>query len=658
MYPKLFFKRYVNKRTITLFLLLALLSPILLFLFKATRFSIYVTIDFFNSIGTSHFSPGMTFVDNTLNYPWGNNDLNAVNRIKSLIKNAIPFENTHIMAWGITDPWPDPSQPEPSDWSLLDSRLQQIIETGGMPVITLNEAPWWMKGQLQSDGTTRLITQSEEWSDVAYAARILDNEMDAWLHLVQRVAERYMVPPYNVRYFQVWNELKGYYDSITNAYDYTTNPGDPSGPNAKHGYTYMYNRVYSRLMQIAMSLGIPTSSIKIGGPYVVMDSWSTIAQSHPSKITKAYGTYDQRPLDVVKYWLQHKAGAGFITVDGDNGNKDNVNIIDPFTASEKFADVTQWVRSLDNTLYPGAATIPIWWAEWYASPYANTGNTNYNNAIKSYAMIKLLKAGGAVAFAWGGLGEGTPGSGLWTAPTAGGGQPLPWYNSYKAFKDYFAPGTQLYTTTISDPTQVEALASAAKTMLVNKTAKTLTISVNGTLVTLNPYLCNVINTPQPTSAPTNTLTPTATPTPTPIGAIITTVDDSVQGSGQTRWTYTGTGWQHCTNCNETNPTVIYSNASQSWTSTINDTATLTFTGTQIQCYAVTAPWHGIGAVSIDGGTETNVDFYSTTKTGEVLLWTSPILPSGTHTFKLRVTGTQNPSSTGTTIAVDGMDILG
>jgi hypothetical protein len=351
-----------------------------------------------------------------------------------------------------------------------------------------------MKGQLQPDGTTKLITQAEEWSDVAYSSRILDNKMRSWLHLVQRVAERYMVAPYNVRYFQIWNELKGYYNPMTNAYDYTISPGYPDGPNARHGYTYMYNQVYSRLMQVATSLRIPTSSIKVGGPYVVMESWSSSSlQSNPSHFAKAYGTYDQRSLDVIQYWLQHKAGAGFIALDGSNSNKDDINIADPFTASEKFADVTRWIRSLDNTLYPGAATLPIWWAEWYASPYANTGDGNYNNAIKSYAMIKLLEAGGGAAFSWGGLGEGTASSGLWTAPTVGGGQPLPWYDSFKAFKEYFAPGTPIYKTSVSQPVSIEALAAATRVMLVNKTANSITLSINNTIVTLYPYQVSVIN---------------------------------------------------------------------------------------------------------------------------------------------------------------------
>jgi hypothetical protein len=68
------------------------------------------------------------------------------------------------------------------------------------------------------------------------------------------------------------------------------------------------------------------------------------------------------------------------------------------------------------------------------------------------------------------------------------------------------------------------------------------------------------------------------------------------------------------------------------------------------------PQHGIGAVSVDGGTETAIDFYSATRTGNQLMWTSPVLASGTHTFTVRVTGTRNANSTGTFVVPDRVDI--
>ncbi|MFL5591548.1 MAG: hypothetical protein ACJ8DI_28385, partial [Ktedonobacteraceae bacterium] len=470
----------------------------------------------------SSFSPGFSQVDNSLNYPWGTNDQAAVTSAKALITNGIPFMNQHIMAWGVDDIWPDPSTADPSNWSPLDTQMQIVQSTGVTPVITFAEAPWWMKGQVQSDGTTKLIPDSRgEWASYTYTtsytdyrgitypagyvspgpydSRILDNQMSNWLHLVDSVARRYMVSPYNVRYFQVWNELKGYYNPATNQYDSTTSAGDPTGSNAKHGYTYMYNQVYTRIMQVANSLGIATSSVFVGGPYVVIDTWGSGSGGFPTTEAflknKAYGNYDQRGLDVVKYWLQKKAGAGFVTVDAGNDNKDGINLTDPFTASQKFADVTNWIHQL-NTAYPGsfpdAATMPVWWAEWYASPLSNY-TQDYNNAVKSYAMSQLLKAGGAVALAWGEQGDsavvgGGGSAGIYSNTNqSGGGQPYSWYYSYKAFRDYFPPGTQLYATSISAPTQVEALASATKTMLINKTAGTLTVGVNGTIVPLNPY---------------------------------------------------------------------------------------------------------------------------------------------------------------------------
>ena len=195
------------------------------------------------------------------------------------------------------------------------------------------------------------------------------------------------------------------------------------------------------------------------------------------------------------YWLQHKTGAGFISIDGDISNKDGINIAYASAASDKFADVVRWIRSLDNTLYPGAATLPIWLAEWYANPYTDWANANHSNAIKTYAMMEFLKAGGAVALAWGGAAEGRAGPGLWTDTVAGGGKPLPFSSSYKDFKVYFVPGTQLYQTTIAPAGLVDAVASASTVMLVNKTPNAIVASVDGKTVPLAPYQVTTVRAP-------------------------------------------------------------------------------------------------------------------------------------------------------------------
>ena len=442
---------------------------------------------------TSNYAAGITHIDNSLTSLGG--DPGAVNNIESLMSGTITYENTHIMSWGAVDPWPDPSTPDPTDWSSLDVRLQQAVAVGATPVLSLDEAPWWMKGQLQADGSTRVLTAADEWAPISFGARILDNKMGDWLHLVQRLAERYMVAPYNVRYFQIWNELKGYYDPITNSNDITTSPGDPSGPNARHGYTYMYNQVYMTLMKTAQELNIPTSEIQVGGPYVFMDIWrNNQPMSNPSTLITPYGTFDQRPLDMIQYWLQHKVGAGFITFDGSLEDRGGKMLADPMVTASIFADTIKWIRSLDPTLFPGSTTLPIWLSEWFASPPPDDMNADYDNAVKSLAMTDFIKAGGSVALAWGGSGDGTSDIGYWS-PTAyyGGGQPHPWFSTVQILAHDFKAGTKIYPTNVSDSQQVAAMASDHHILVINKTGNSINVNVNGAAQTLAPYQVVEVN---------------------------------------------------------------------------------------------------------------------------------------------------------------------
>ncbi|HEX3685384.1 MAG TPA: RICIN domain-containing protein [Bryobacteraceae bacterium] len=138
----------------------------------------------------------------------------------------------------------------------------------------------------------------------------------------------------------------------------------------------------------------------------------------------------------------------------------------------------------------------------------------------------------------------------------------------------------------------------------------------------------------------------------PVSQTVSTIDDAVAGAGGNKFEYIGNGWQHCSNCGSN----LY-DGTNSWDNATNDYVTVAFTGTQIKFYGVQDVLHGIGAVSIDGGSETNVDFYASTRAGDVLLWTSPTLTAGDHVFKLRVTGNKNPSSTNYYAVPDRVDIL-
>jgi hypothetical protein len=136
--------------------------------------------------------------------------------------------------------------------------------------------------------------------------------------------------------------------------------------------------------------------------------------------------------------------------------------------------------------------------------------------------------------------------------------------------------------------------------------------------------------------------------------VVTTIDDSVEGSVLNQFHYVGTGWLHCTSC------VIgatYYDQSDSWSNVMTDFVSFSFVGTQLKFYGVLDSVHGIGAASIDGGQETSIDFYDKQRLVNQLLWTSPVLPSGLHTFLLRVTGQKNKLSSDFFIAVDRVDVF-
>jgi hypothetical protein len=89
-----------------------------------------------------------------------------------------------------------------------------------------------------------------------------------------------------------------------------------------------------------------------------------------------------------------------------------------------------------------------------------------------------------------------------------------------------------------------------------------------------------------------------------------------------------------------------------------DAYRVSFSGTEAQIYTSKDAGLGIMAVSIDGGSETMVDLYSSSRLTQQLVYTSPQLANGTHTLKVRVTGNQNPSAAHAFVSADRVDITG
>ncbi len=130
------------------------------------------------------------------------------------------------------------------------------------------------------------------------------------------------------------------------------------------------------------------------------------------------------------------------------------------------------------------------------------------------------------------------------------------------------------------------------------------------------------------------------------------VDDAVQGTALQKHNYVGGGWVHGSfSYTFYQGTLSYSNVAGAY-------VTIGFDGTGIAWYTEKKNTHGIAAVSIDGGAESLVDLFAVNEDQNVLVYKSPVLPLGTHTFKIRVTGTKNTASTGYYVIHDYSAIFG
>lgn len=274
--------------------------------------------------------------------------------VQQLLKPTSKLLNVSLMGWGEDNPEPSPGQ---YNWSSLDKRIQWIRGAGGEAVITLCGAPDWMKGG--SAGST-------DWDALETAP--ITSHYDDFANLAKVAAMRYP----DVRYFQVWNEMKGFYLSEPNRWDY-------------ENYTVMYNKVYTAIKSVR-------PDAQIGGPYVSMDSWQYPGASNwASTVKGAWGILDERSLDVISYWLAHNVGAEFVAIDGGASTRDG-GLLESATASaDKFAAVAAWLAARTN--------LPIWWSELYADPGASGTEVN-KQAVYINALNKFFSAGGDVALLW------------------------------------------------------------------------------------------------------------------------------------------------------------------------------------------------------------------------------------------------------------------
>jgi hypothetical protein len=374
-----------------------------------------------STIGKSSFSVGVTHVGPR----WEDGDPQAVKRAMELLTGVIKFQNQHIMNWGVGNPEPSPGV---YNWTSLDKRVELIRSMNAIPILTFCSAPGWMN--TTGDDSPKQ-TSPNHWAD----ARVTDDHVNDYAELCKQVAMRYR----DVKYFQVWNEFKGYWSKELKNWDYVR-------------YTDFYNAVYDAVKSVR-------PDALLGGPYF-------------------FELDDAKSEEIVDYWFKNKHGADFVCFDswiaGYPPTGDVSEEAKKMRLTNHFGRIAKQYRSRTD--------LPIWVSEFYGGWSSNPQFTAANHAS---CYLHCVLSGVSVVLLWG------PESQRWnylftSTKTAEGGQPSPHYNAVKIFNTYFGPGTQLYKTESSSP-DIEVLASTAKTLLINKRNESVDVLLNGKKIMMTPY---------------------------------------------------------------------------------------------------------------------------------------------------------------------------
>lgn len=343
----------------------------------------------------------------------------------------VPVQNSFLMGWGTGNPEPSPGH---YDWASLDQRVALALSTGAEPTITLCCAPDWMKGQ--PAGTT-------DWNLLDFAP--LPDHYDDFAALAAQAAARYP----QVTRFQVWNEMKGFHDPSTNAWN-------------SEAYTTMYNEVYHAVKAVR-------SDALVGGPYAPLDLWSDAnTMSHPSDVRGPWGVVDQRPLDVLEYWLAHNEGADFVTLDGWIKTRDQGLNVDPFVATDMYRVMTEWLRARTD--------LPIWWSEVHVND--PSWSLERQDAVTTTALVKMAQAGAELALLWSPQEDvfGCAGC-LWSDPADGPVEATPLSQTVAAWAHCVPLSSTWLRVTSAAPERVAASATGEGTFVVNMSGADLRFSI-------------------------------------------------------------------------------------------------------------------------------------------------------------------------------------
>lgn len=382
---------------------------------------------------TSHMKLGTT----QTHYRWESGSPVAAMSAAQLIKDSSSINNQHIVAFGAS--YLQEKQGAALNFSSLDNMVNRLKMLGGDYMLTLCSAPGWM-----------LVSNPKDKYDPE--SRPKKEYFDEYAEICAQVASRYT----QVNKFQVWNEMKGFWDSSRRWFDYEL-------------YTEFYNKIYDAVKNVR-------PDAKVGGFYMGIRGDNSAKLLGLSGLDSFDPAGDNDPLSgtgetcwkSLRYWLNNKHGADFVCIDkGIQGFRTDAELTDA-----QALILCQTYESVLSRLCR-ETNLPIVMSEYYGLRKSRARRNlapefqGAQFAVIYRYMLSGVKDRDYTALLW--MENNNDEVCIFTdTAKVSGGKATPWYYTVNGFKQYFCEGNVIVESS-SPSDKIQIMASQKKVMLINCT---------------------------------------------------------------------------------------------------------------------------------------------------------------------------------------------
>ena len=388
-------------------------------------------------IMTSRLMLSTTLTHRTFQYP---QNTDAVARAKGMLSEGVDCIGQFTMDWGAGNT--NPSK-DTYNFKNLDARVNLIRELDKKVILTLCRCPEWMRRDDEKKGVDA-APRKDMYEEFGHMAA------DFMRHYEELGLEIYAV--------NVWSETRGYWSQTLGRWEL-------------EDYADLYNIVYD-------SIKVVSPSVLVGGPFMHVES-----SPNGRNMANYSGNISGSDRKALTEFINKARKLDFFSIDRnlmENADDTGYGVDEVLKYTAFNGVVHEEIRELLAERFPD---VPVWVVD--------------NQCLKGHYETDVEAAGLASMYRWHLLGgaafvdkwqpedEGDESTddeqiapeGMYThTDTDDGAQPLPTFYVFKAFREFFPPGTPVVST-YSGSGAVEILASPTHAMFINKDSRERKVKV-------------------------------------------------------------------------------------------------------------------------------------------------------------------------------------